>query len=71
MFAGKAGALGLNGLPGTNTGLLRKSVNYSCKKFYRIVPWRGWLRPFYDCQPMSHSTNWDFFQFFDVTTTDG
>ncbi len=28
--------LGWKGLPGTNTGSLRKSVNYGRKKFYRI-----------------------------------
>jgi len=28
------------GLPGTNSSLLRKSVNYDLKKFYRIGPWK-------------------------------
>ncbi len=30
--------LGWKGLPWTNTSLLRKSVNYGRKKFYRISP---------------------------------
>jgi hypothetical protein len=30
--------LGWRGLPGTNTSLLRKSVNYGRKKFYNTVP---------------------------------
>ncbi len=31
--------LGWKFLPGTNTCLLRKSVNYSRKKFYSTGPW--------------------------------
>jgi hypothetical protein len=52
MFAGKAGTypreapmalpintrLGCEGLPGTNTSLLRKSVNYGHNKFYSTGP---------------------------------
>jgi hypothetical protein len=36
MFAGKAGAEHLKGVPGTNT--LAYYKNYGCKKFYRIGP---------------------------------
>jgi hypothetical protein len=31
--------LGWKGLPGTNTSLLRKSVNYGRNKFYSTGPW--------------------------------
>ncbi len=34
------------GLPGTNTSLLRNFVNYGCKKFYNIGPWKDMHDPF-------------------------
>jgi hypothetical protein len=54
MFVGKPLAspanieLGWKGLSGTNTSLLRKSVNYSRKKFHMIGPQETMLRYFYD-----------------------
>ncbi len=39
--------LSWRGLPGTNTSLLRKSVNYGRKKFYSRGPWsKRWLALF-------------------------
>jgi hypothetical protein len=43
----KGAALGFVG--DKHSSLLRKSTNYSGKKFYRTGPWAGSVKPIYSC----------------------